>query len=125
VSSSSQNPRPMPKPTAPSREEIKARVRAKVEAEKALPASEQIANTLHAVRTTPEALRLLDAFRAEIEREVRWRIAKDFEQFGKRQDTLGWGEAYLIAREGLCRCRGGDKPCDAEDIRTAVEGGAA
>ncbi|MDX3520778.1 hypothetical protein [Streptomyces scabiei] len=52
----------------------------------------------------------LDALRAEIEREVRWQIAADFKQFGKRQDTLSWGEAALIAREGLCRCRGGSQP---------------
>jgi parvulin-like peptidyl-prolyl isomerase len=114
----------MPKPKAPTREEIKDRVRAKVAAEKALPASEQIANTLHAVRSTPEAQRLLAELRAEIEREVRWQIAADFETFGRKQDSLSWGEAHLIAREGLCRCRGGSKPCDAEDIRNLVEGGA-
>jgi hypothetical protein len=47
------------------------------------------------------------------------------EQFGKRQDALTWGEAALIAREGLCRCRSGHVPCDAEDIRFMVEGGGA
>jgi hypothetical protein len=115
----------MPKPQAPSREEVKARVRAKVEAEKALPAGERIANVLHATHTNADAQALLNRFRAEVERKVRAEIAADFEQFGKRQDSLSWGEAHLIAGEGLCVCRGGSKPCDAEDIRTIVEDGAA
>ena len=60
----------------------------------------------------------------EVERAVRERIAEDFTRFGRRQDSLSWGEAVQIVREGLCRCRGGDKPCDAEDIRATSEGGA-
>lgn len=67
---------------------------------------------------------LLADFYNAIERKVRAEIAADFMQFGKRQDSLSWGEAVLIAREGLCRCRGGSKSCDAEDIRELVEGGA-
>lgn len=45
------------------------------------------------------------------ERDIRWSIAEDFTKLGERQDTLTWGEAVVIAREGLCRCRGGNKPC--------------
>lgn len=57
----------MPKPTAARfREEAKARVRAKVEAARALSASEQIANTLHATRTAAEAQALIDQLRAEV-----------------------------------------------------------
>ncbi|MDX3588555.1 hypothetical protein [Streptomyces europaeiscabiei] len=52
--------------TTPDREAAKARVRAKVEAARALPASEQIVNTLHATRTTAEAQALMAQLRAEI-----------------------------------------------------------
>ncbi|MGP4114615.1 hypothetical protein ACTWP5_27365 [Streptomyces sp. 4N509B] len=45
------------------------------------------------------------------EQSIRNQIADDFTKFGERQDTLSWGEAVVIAREGLCRCRGGRKPC--------------
>lgn len=45
------------------------------------------------------------------EQTTRDQIAADFTKFGERQDRLSWGEAVLIAREGLCRCRGGNKPC--------------
>lgn len=48
------------------REAAKARVRAKVAAEKALPASERIANMLHATHTHADAQDLLAAFRAEV-----------------------------------------------------------
>ena len=120
MSSSSQNPAGLS-----ARDEVKTRVRAKVAAEQALPASERIANTLHATHTTADAQALLAELRAEVEREVRWSIAADFQTFGRRQDSLSWGEAHLIARDGLCRCRGGSKPCDAEDIRTMVEGDAS
>lgn len=112
MSSVSQNPE-----RASARENVKARVRAKVEAARALPASEQIANTLHATRTTAEAQALIDQLRAEVERNVRWQIAEDFKTYGQRRDTLSWGEAFYIARDGLCVCRGGRKPC--------TEGGAA
>jgi hypothetical protein len=60
----------MPKPTGLSRDEVKARVRAKVEAEKALPASERIANVLHATHSTNEAQQLLELFRAEVRDEI-------------------------------------------------------
>lgn len=70
MSSVSQNPSRMPKPTGPSRDEVKARVYAKIEAEKALPASERIANVLHATHTTAEAQDLLNRFRAEVLREA-------------------------------------------------------
>lgn len=72
-----------------------------------------------------ELLAERDSLREQIEREVRAQIAEDFKTLGKRQSTLSWGEAHLIARDGLCRCRGGSKSCDAEDIRAAVEGGEA
>jgi hypothetical protein len=84
----------MPKPTGPSREEIKARIRAKVEAEKALPASEQIANTLHAVRTTAEAQQLLNAFRAEVLREAA-AMAEDFASGPIEDIALGAFAAHL------------------------------
>ncbi|SDN19094.1 hypothetical protein [Streptomyces wuyuanensis] len=61
--------------------------------------------------------------RAEAERDVRWQIARDFEKYSRVAENLSWGEAYYIARDGLCTCRGGDKPCDAVDIRELVEGG--
>ncbi len=61
--------------------------------------------------------------RGEVEREVRWSIARDFEKYGQRHDSLSTGEAYYIARDGLCSCRGGSKRCDAADVRELVEGG--
>ena len=48
---------------------------------------------------------------AKAEARVRAGIAADFATFGRRQDSLSSAEAYLIAREGLCRCRGGKVPC--------------
>jgi hypothetical protein len=60
----------MPKPTGLSRDQVKAQVYAKIEAEKALPASEQIANMLHVVRTTADAQELLNRFRAEVRAEA-------------------------------------------------------
>jgi hypothetical protein len=53
-----------------------------------------------------------DALGAEVEAATRASVAADFEQFGKRKDFLSWGEGVLIAREGLCACRGGSKPCE-------------
>ncbi|MEV7466176.1 hypothetical protein AB0O20_06625 [Streptomyces kronopolitis] len=53
-----------------SKEVVKARVRAKVAAEKALPASERIANILHATHTHAEAQALLNEVRAEVLREA-------------------------------------------------------
>ncbi len=52
------------------REAAKARVRAKIAAEKALPASERIANVLNATHTHAEAQALLDEVRAEARAEV-------------------------------------------------------
>jgi len=67
-----------------------------------------------------------ESVHAEAERKVRAEIAADFEQLGKRQGSLTWGEAVLIAREGLCVCRGGSQPCDAEGTWVKdVEGGAS
>jgi hypothetical protein len=45
--------------------------------------------------------RELDRFRAEVEREVRQQIAADFQTYGKGHDTLSWGQAFYIARDGL------------------------
>lgn len=42
------------------------RLRAEVTAERALPASERLANMLHATHTTADAKALLDEFRAEV-----------------------------------------------------------
>lgn len=53
-----------------SKEAAKARVRAKVAAEKAMPASERIANTLHATHTHADAQALLDELRAEARSEA-------------------------------------------------------
>lgn len=50
---------------SPNREAAKERVRAKVAAEKALPARERLMNMLHAVRTHAESVALLDEFVAE------------------------------------------------------------
>lgn len=55
---------------------------------------------------------LINALVAEVEVAVRASIAADFMQFGQHKDVLSWGEAVLIAREGLCNCRGGSKPCE-------------
>lgn len=96
------------------RDEAKARVLAKVNADKALPASERVLNMLLCTNSPQDAQALLDDIRAKAERDVRSSIAADFEQFGKQQSKLTWGEAALIAREGLCACRGGQKPCQSE-----------
>lgn len=65
------------------------------------------------------AVDLLHAFytavRAEVERETRWQVAADFELLGKRRDTVGWGEAVMVAREGLCKCQGGSVPCPTSE----------
>lgn len=53
------------------RAEAKRRFREKVAAQKALPASERIANTLHATNSHADARALLDEFRAEVARNVR------------------------------------------------------
>lgn len=38
---------------------------------------------------------------AEIERKVRTQIAADFQAYGKQHDSLSWGQAFYIARDGL------------------------
>lgn len=43
----------------------------------------------------------LDRFRAEVETKVRNEIAADFQAYGKSHDTLSWGQAFYIARDGL------------------------
>ncbi|MFJ2676334.1 hypothetical protein [Streptomyces sp. NPDC087525] len=56
---------------------------------------------------------LVDAFRAEVEREVRAAVAADFDRRAKRTtDFLSPGQAREIALHGLCACSGGTKPCD-------------
>lgn len=37
----------------------------------------------------------------EAERKVRAKVAADFEEYGKCHDSLSWGQAYYIARDGL------------------------
>ena len=73
-----------------------------------------------------EAATLVNALVVAVKSKVRAEIAADFEQLGKRQGSLTWGEAVLIASEGLCVCRGGSKPCDTEGTWVKdVEGGAS
>lgn len=60
------------------------------------------------------AAELLANFRAAVEHDVRWSIAEDFTRYGRVAESLTWGEANLVAREGLCTCRGGDKSCGSE-----------
>jgi len=43
------------------------------------------------------AAKMLADFRAAVRAEV----AADFEVYGKQHDTLSWGQAYYIARDGL------------------------
>lgn len=52
------------------RDEVKARVRAMIAAQEALPAAERIANTLHATHTHAEAEQLLAEVRADAFREA-------------------------------------------------------
>lgn len=59
------------------REAAKARVRAKIAADKARPASEQLMNLLHATRTTADSQALLDAFRAEVLHEAADAVAEN------------------------------------------------
>lgn len=59
------------------------------------------------------AAQLLDAYRAEVERDVRSQVAEDFKRVGKTPNTdISWGRAFYIARDGLCSCSGGLKPCE-------------
>jgi hypothetical protein len=85
------------------REDVKARVQAKVEAARALPASERIANTLHATHTTREAEQLLAEFRAEAVAE---RDAEIMRWLGKK------------AREHLATGRKADR--ERADLITAL-----
>ncbi|MDQ0758773.1 hypothetical protein [Streptomyces canus] len=70
--------------------------------------SDQAADLLYAFRI---------AVRAQAERDVRNRIAADFEAYGKQHSTLSWGQARYIARDGLCSCSGGSMPCDEGGAR--------
>ncbi|MFI1485672.1 hypothetical protein [Streptomyces sp. NPDC020747] len=111
----------MPKPTGPSRNEVKARVRAKAEAERALPARDRILAILSAVRTHGEAEAMLAeveaAAVANVESRVREAVAVGFVQLGESRDSVAWGEAHDIAIEGLCVCRGGSKACPEAGAR--------
>jgi hypothetical protein len=84
-------------------------------------ADESLADfTAHARQDVPALLAEVERLKAEVasvERDVRWSIAEDFSTFGRKHESFNWGEAHLIAREGLCQCRGGSKPC--------TDGGAA
>jgi hypothetical protein len=97
VSSSSQNPRPAPKPTGLGRDEAKARVLAKIEAERALPASKRIANMLHAVHTTADAQEVLNRFRAEVLREAEGIAVEIFDAANERGDRAAANIAEQIA----------------------------
>jgi hypothetical protein len=59
----------------------------------------------------------LTAENASTEAKVRESIAEDFVRQGKASDTLNWGQAVYIARDGLCSCSGGIKPCDMGGTR--------
>ncbi|MEV0556322.1 hypothetical protein AB0I27_23070 [Streptomyces sp. NPDC050597] len=96
---------------------MKARVRANVEAERALPARDRILAILSAVRTHGEAEAMLAEVEAEREAQVRGEIAKDFIRQGEASNTLSWGQAHEIALNGLCGCSGGIKPCDMGGAR--------
>lgn len=51
-----------------------------------------------------DSLAEIERLRAELattERRVRAQIAADFEAYGKTHDTLSWGQAFYIARDGL------------------------
>lgn len=69
------------------------------------------------VWTADEVRVALDAYRAEVERQTRGQVEDDFHRLGKTQNMLSWGEAVAIAREGLCSCRGGIKPCTEAGAR--------
>jgi hypothetical protein len=64
--------------------------------------------------------REIDRLKAETrtaEDRVRESIAQDFIRQGEASDSLNWGQAVYIAREGLCGCSGGIKPCDMGGAR--------
>ncbi|RCH70540.1 hypothetical protein DT019_03350 [Streptomyces sp. SDr-06] len=54
---------------------------------------------------------LLHAFYEAVRTETRRQVAADFELVGRRQESLTWGQAVMVAREGLCQCQGGSVPC--------------
>ncbi|WP_255951611.1 hypothetical protein [Streptomyces odontomachi] len=87
ISSSHPNPR----------EEAKRRVRAKVAAEKALPASERIANALHATHTNADAQALIAEFRAEVAQAVREGAAGIVRSYAPRNPTDDEGKAVAHA----------------------------
>lgn len=96
-----------PSSTTADREAAKARVRAKLEARQQTTAREYLASLLHATNTHAEAEEILSRF----ERTVRAEVAADFQLAARHQDEFSWGEAVDIASNGLCSCRGGNKPC--------------
>jgi hypothetical protein len=59
----------------------------------------------------------LNAERDRTETRVRESVAQDFIRQGKASDRLTWGQAVYIARDGLCGCSGGLKPCDMGGAR--------
>ncbi|MEW9521859.1 hypothetical protein [Streptomyces tubercidicus] len=95
------------------REAAKARVRAKVAAEKALPASERIANMLHATHTHADAQALLAAFRAEVLREAA-EVAESLRQF---EPAFGARESAQVS-ENLGVLRVADKLRSMASTRT-------
>lgn len=59
----------------------------------------------------------LETANAATEPRVREAVAQDFIRQGKASDSLTWGHAVYIARDGLCGCSGGIKPCDMGGAR--------
>ena len=60
---------------------------------------------------------LLDTVVADAERTAREQVATDFAIYGERQPRIALGMAQLIAREGLCACRGGRAACPRSEAR--------
>lgn len=61
---------------------------------------------------TTALMPILQAASVAVEHRTRWAVAEDFVRQGKASDSLTWGQAVYIARDGLCGCSGGLKPCD-------------
>ncbi|MFE4867638.1 hypothetical protein [Streptomyces sp. NPDC056682] len=61
------------------------------------------------------AFDLLAAFYEAVRTKVRAEVAADFELLGRRQESLTWGQAVMVAREGLCQCQGGSVPCPTSE----------
>jgi len=60
---------------------------------------------------------LLADFFNTVERKVRAEVASDFQLASRHQDEFSWGEAVDIASNGLCSCRGGNRPCPKAGAR--------